>query len=147
MAIDYDAAWPLLASQYHECGSLSPERQLMAAVLVATIRDAQGWGEVTAPGKRRPQTIADLRQRLCADAQAWLASDDESWPFHFVPICRHLGLDPVLIRAQWPTLPRMPSSAGYKSTRGCISPPRVYHRERHAPRRRSMTDASSNRDE
>lgn len=147
MAIDYDATWPLLASQMARDDGRSPERQLMAAVLLTAIREAQGFGEVTAFA-RKPEYKDGMRDRLRADAMAWLASDDDSWPFHFCSICRHLGIDPRRIRATWPTLPRIPSSAGYRSTRrGTVSAPRVYHRERHAPRRRSTSDASSNRDE
>jgi len=39
-------------------------------------------------------------QRLAREAEAWLFSDDECWPFSFVNICSALGLDPAYVRRE-----------------------------------------------
>jgi hypothetical protein len=39
-------------------------------------------------------------QRLAKEAEAWLFSDDDHWPFSFVNICAALGLDPAYIRRE-----------------------------------------------
>jgi len=41
-------------------------------------------------------------QRLAQEAQAWLFSDDERWPFAFVNVCAALGLDPAYVRRGLP---------------------------------------------
>ena len=43
-------------------------------------------------------------RRLAREAEEWTFSDDDRWPFSFVNICRHVGLDPAYIRRglrQW----------------------------------------------
>jgi hypothetical protein len=43
-------------------------------------------------------------QRLAREAEEWLFSDDDRWPFSFVNICRALGLEPEYLRRglkQW----------------------------------------------
>ena len=37
-------------------------------------------------------------QRLLAEAQHWLESDDTDWPFSFVNVCDALGLEPSCVR-------------------------------------------------
>src|SRR5207244_10442593 len=37
-------------------------------------------------------------QRLLAEAQLWLESDDTDWPFSFVNVCDALGLEPSCVR-------------------------------------------------
>ena len=50
------------------------------------------------------QAMRDLRiteaKRLKdrRSAQAWLLSNDEQWPYAFVPICATLGLEPTAVR-------------------------------------------------
>ncbi|HXJ33753.1 MAG TPA: hypothetical protein VMS22_06895 [Candidatus Eisenbacteria bacterium] len=58
----------------------------MAAVLDDAIRIYRHPGAA----KRLPSVHA---------AEAWIRSDDHSWPFAFVPLCEHLGFDPHAIRA------------------------------------------------
>lgn len=46
------------------------------------------------------QFVTDGRrtQRLAKEAEAWLFSDDDRWPFSFVNVCRALGLEPEYLR-------------------------------------------------
>lgn len=37
-------------------------------------------------------------QRLAREAEEWLFSDDDLWPFSFVSICAVLGLEPASVR-------------------------------------------------
>src|SRR5260221_9877416 len=37
-------------------------------------------------------------RRLAHEAQAWVHSNDERWPFAFVNVCCALGLDPAAVR-------------------------------------------------
>jgi len=37
-------------------------------------------------------------QRLAHEAEEWLLSDDDHWPFSFVSICAVLGLEPAYLR-------------------------------------------------
>ncbi len=43
--------------------------------------------------RRTPRTL-----RLAQEAEAWLFSEEERWPFAFVNVCAALGLDPTAIR-------------------------------------------------
>ena len=36
--------------------------------------------------------------REAQEAEAWLFAEDYEWPFSFVNICEHLGLDPTYLR-------------------------------------------------
>lgn len=38
------------------------------------------------------------KQRLAKEAEEWLFSDDDRWPFSFLNICAALGLDPPSVR-------------------------------------------------
>src|ERR1043166_2573296 len=43
-------------------------------------------------------------KRLAEEAEEWVFTDDERWPFSFVNICAALGIDPQYLRqrlAQW----------------------------------------------
>jgi hypothetical protein len=43
-------------------------------------------------------------ERLAREAEEWMFSEDTTWPFSFVNICRQLGLEPAYIRRglkQW----------------------------------------------
>jgi hypothetical protein len=47
--------------------------------------------------------------RTAQEAEAWLFSDNDEWPFSFVNVCQHLGLDPAYLRRglkRWRHLPR-----------------------------------------
>ncbi len=38
--------------------------------------------------------------RLAAEAEAWLFSDEDTWPFTFVNVCAALGIEPDFLRRQ-----------------------------------------------
>jgi hypothetical protein len=64
----------------------TPERRLLLAVLQDAIEHI-GRGDRSASGKG-----------TAAEARAWVASRDRSWPFAFEAICDALGLEPDYIR-------------------------------------------------
>lgn len=68
--------------------SVSPERELMVAVLHEAIADVQRY--------RFAQ--AREQQKLYLEACEWLNSDDTSWPFSFASLCATLGISPEGIR-------------------------------------------------
>ena len=58
-------------------------------------------------------TLDDLRRyprttKPYAEAYAWLVSDDEVWPYAFVPVCETLGLDAGAVRKRVGALYRAP---------------------------------------
>lgn len=61
---------------------------LMRAVLDDAIHCFQQYSGVTSARARR----------LAQEAEDWLFSDEEEWPFSFVNICFVLGLDPAALR-------------------------------------------------
>ena len=65
-----------------------PEAELMRAVLEDALLCFQKG--LVHPGRRV--------QRLAREAEEWLFSDDDSWPFSFVSICAVLGLEPAYLR-------------------------------------------------
>ena len=67
-----------------------PERRLMMAVLARALLDLQTHAGT---GTRR------ARQHL-AEVEAWLASDDDGWPFSFVNLCHALDLDASSVRSR-----------------------------------------------
>jgi hypothetical protein len=78
----------LLPVQYGGGRRLVPEEALMLAVLqdgVDTFRRYRG-----VPGRRA--------RRLFAEADAWLRSEDTTWPYAIVNICDALGLDVAWLR-------------------------------------------------
>jgi hypothetical protein len=81
----------LLPEQIENAGRrcMRPEHRLMLAVLEDAVRAYQ-TGCASDGGERR------LHFRETAD---WFASDDTEWPFSFVTICQHLGIEPEYVRA------------------------------------------------
>ena len=79
----------VMPSQFFpERGDGPGERRLMRAVL----KDALAvLFKYDATQDRRGQ-------RLLAEAQHWLESDDAYWPFSFVNVCDALGLEPSCVR-------------------------------------------------
>ena len=79
----------VMPSQFFPEGGDGPgERRLMRAVL----KDALAvLFKYDATQDRRGQ-------RLLAEAQLWLESDDTDWPFSFVNVCDALGLEPSCVR-------------------------------------------------
>ena len=69
------------------CGARR-ERALMQVVLEDVIACCQ------------KQFVNNLRrvQRLAKEAEIWLFSDEEHWPFSFLNICGALGLEPEYLR-------------------------------------------------
>ena len=68
---------------------MRPEHRLMLAVLEDAVHAYQ-TGCASYGGERR------FHFRETAE---WFASDDTEWPFSFVAICQHLGIEPEYIRA------------------------------------------------
>jgi hypothetical protein len=67
---------------------LSPERELMAAVLEEALADYQRcWKARDKKGMER-----------FADAQAWILESDSEWIFSFVNCCEALGIEPGYLR-------------------------------------------------
>ena len=67
---------------------IDPQRRLMLAVLQTVIDDCRGSATRQAAG--RP---ADREGKAYADARAYLATTDRSWPFTFENLCDALDLD------------------------------------------------------
>src|SRR5712691_11215084 len=71
---------------------------------------------------------ADHRSRhLCAEAEKWFMSDDDSWPFSFVNICYTLDLHPGFLRRgllEWKAqqLARRQSKLRYSETMPVLEP-------------------------
>ena len=64
------------------------ERRLVAAVLEDAVQCFQKY-----------LGTEDRRNRkLYADAEAWIFSDDDSWPFAFVNVCEALDIQPPFLR-------------------------------------------------
>lgn len=68
--------------------SVSPERELMVAVIQEAVADVQRYRSA----RSREQ------QKLYRDAREWLISDDTTWPFSFASLCATIGLSPEGIR-------------------------------------------------
>lgn len=92
---------PIVEEQFFsipQIEGLRAERALMRAVLEDAIdcfirraRKKGGRKNGVPKSGRRPM-------RLSKEAEEWLFSDDEEWPFSFVNICRFLGLEENYIR-------------------------------------------------
>jgi len=82
----------VLPSQFYGKGgldaSLQPEKRLMLAVL----EDAVGTFQKYTWARDRSG------QRLLAEVEEWISSDDVEWPYSFVNICHSLGLDVDFMR-------------------------------------------------
>ncbi len=81
----------LLPEQFGNLGRrwTQPEHRLMLAVLEDAVHAYQ-TGCASDGGERR------LHFRETAE---WFASDDTEWPFSFVTICQHFGIEPEYVRA------------------------------------------------
>lgn len=72
----------------HRSRPLSPERELMAAILEEALADYQRcWKARDKKGMER-----------FADAQAWILELDSEWIFSFVNCCEALGIQPDYLR-------------------------------------------------
>jgi hypothetical protein len=81
----------LLPEQLENLGRrcMRPEHRLMLAVLEEAVHGYQ-TGCAACGGEGR------LDFRGTAD---WFAAEDSDWPFSFVTICQHLGIEPEYIRS------------------------------------------------
>jgi hypothetical protein len=80
--------------------SLVPEKRLMLAVLEDAIAAYQR-AYVQPREDEEPVVAAPPEEH---DVEAWLASDDMSWPFSFASICQALDMEPDYLRgglARW----------------------------------------------
>lgn len=68
--------------------ALRPEKRLLLAVLEDAVGDFQR--DVVATGREA--------KRRFDEAEAWIASEESTWPCAFVPICNALGLDAGWVR-------------------------------------------------
>ena len=72
----------------HRSRPLSPERELMMAVLEETLADYQRcW---------KPRDKKAMER--FADAQAWILNADSEWIFSFINCCEVLRIDPDYLR-------------------------------------------------
>ena len=75
-------------ARIHRSRLLSPEHQLMAAVLDEAIADYQRCSK--ARDKKGMEQFAD--------AQAWILESNSDWIFSFVNCCEALGIEPDYLR-------------------------------------------------
>jgi len=72
----------------HRSRPLSPERELMVAVLEEALADYQRcWKARDKKGMER-----------FADAQAWILESNSEWIFSFINCCEALGIEPDYLR-------------------------------------------------
>ena len=75
-------------ARIHRSRPLSPERELMVAVLEEALADYQRcWKARDKKGMER-----------FADAQAWILESNSEWIFSFVNCCEALGIEPGYLR-------------------------------------------------
>lgn len=80
------AGGEIVPAQVDDGVTWSPERTLAAAVLVDALMYVREHHEKVG---YHPEVTQDL---------AWIQSNDAEWPYAFVPLCHHLGLDPDFVR-------------------------------------------------
>jgi hypothetical protein len=61
----------------------SPAERLREAVFICALNELHRYPADTPVG---------------AEVRGWFASDDQTWPYAFVPICEGIGLDPDAVR-------------------------------------------------
>jgi hypothetical protein len=97
----------------HRSRPLSPERELMAAILEEALADYQRcWKARDKKGRKR-----------FADAQAWILNTDSEWIFSFINCCEVLRIDPDYLRqglllwrqAKRPRLASVPATCRHKN--------------------------------
>ena len=94
MSEDSSGILPAQTSVGARCdGDTSGPRALMLAVLQDALQCIE-------EGRRRRTFSA---RRLAADAEAWVRSDRQDWPFSFVNVCEVLGFDVHALRKRLST--------------------------------------------
>lgn len=63
--------------------------------------------------------------RLAHEAEEWLFSDDDRWPFSFVNICRALDLEPEYLRWRLKQWRQRPPAARQRRQRRIVPPRRL----------------------
>ena len=113
-------------ARIHRSRPLSPEHELMAAVLEEALADYQRcW-------KARDKKAMER----FADAQAWILESDSEWIFSFVNCCEALGIEPGYLRQgllRWKRTKLRKSKsrqllAGKKRRSGCSAQPREWQK-------------------
>jgi hypothetical protein len=78
----------VLPVQFHPARAATPASRLALAILEDALRI---YG-------KRDCVLRRKQRRLLAETEAWLCSDDVSWPFSFVNVCHVLDIDPAWLR-------------------------------------------------
>lgn len=91
--------WVLPAQQPHRFRSPSPQYRLAAAVMERALLDLESVRGLAGP-RPHPRSHEAQQWELRDDLQAWFMADDREWPFSFVTLCEHLGLDAAAIRKE-----------------------------------------------
>lgn len=81
------------------CRSYRPEQSLLVAVLEQAAWDLRGGKASKASTPRLARRFNRLQQEAHDDAVRWVNGANPRWPFAFVAVCEHLGLDPEATRA------------------------------------------------
>jgi hypothetical protein len=77
-----------ISSEIHRSRPLSPEHELMVAVLEGALADYQ-----------RCCSARDKKgMKQFADAKAWILESDSEWIFSFINCCEALGIEPGYLR-------------------------------------------------
>ena len=80
------AGGEMVAAQLPSYSNWSPEKKLAAAVLAGALLEVRD---------RHPDVHY---RRSVAEDQIWIASNDSTWPYSFVPLCELFGLEPEYVR-------------------------------------------------
>jgi hypothetical protein len=89
-AADLFAPHIVLPVQFYASSAMQPEKRLMLALLGDALHVYAKGAMFRARGHRR----------LFAETEEWLFSEETSWPFSCVNICRALDIDITWLRAQ-----------------------------------------------
>jgi hypothetical protein len=76
----------IVSAQLPSYSNWSPEKKLAAAVFAGALVEV-----------RDRHADVHYRRRVAEDL-AWIASDDGTWPYSFVPLCELFGLEPEYVR-------------------------------------------------
>lgn len=72
------------------CISETSQRELVSGILEQAAQDLQRFQGATSA----------IERELYRDAYRWVTSDDCSWPFSFLNVCRLLNLAPEILRQE-----------------------------------------------
>jgi hypothetical protein len=86
----------ILPVQFYPAAGMRSEKRLMLAILEDALEIHRKYAPN--PGRRH--------ERLVAETERWLLSDDTAWPVSFLNVCSALGIDAAWLRAQFTGLRR-----------------------------------------